>query len=157
MIAVPLCLGGELQPVPIGGPVVGRLLDVSRHPHHPSRQFVRFALVGLLNTAITVIVYRSLLEVGTPYVIAAPVGFAAGSINGYVFNRRWTFGASDSSRARATFAAVQALGAVALTLLVLVFVEAGGAGKLVAYIAAIPPVTLGTFLANRRWTFVDRG
>jgi putative flippase GtrA len=35
-------------------------------------------------------------------------------------------------------------------------VHAAGAGKIVAYLVAIPPVTLGMFLANRVWTFADR-
>jgi putative flippase GtrA len=130
-----------------------RLLNGLRHPHHPSRQLARFAVVGLVNTAINVIVYRLLLGVATPYVIAAPLGFAAGSVNSYVFNLRWTFATSDSTRTRASFVAIQALGAATATLLVLLFIEAAGAGKVVADLAAIPPVTVGTFLANRRWTF----
>jgi putative flippase GtrA len=156
MVAVPLCIGGEPRPSPDGAGTIQLLLHNMRHPHHPSRQFVRFAVVGLVNTVITIVIYSLLLGVGTPYLLAAPLGFAAGSTNGYVFNRRWTLAASDSMRTRATFVVVQALGAGLTSLLVLLFVEAAGAGKLVAYIAAIPPVTVGTFLANRRWTFVDR-
>lgn len=113
-------------------------------------------LAGLVNTTLSFGVYRGLIEVGTPYAIAAPLAFGIGSVSGYVLNRRWTFAASDSMRSRATYVVVQALGAGLTALLVLLFVEAAGAGKLVAYIAAIPPVTVGTFLANRRWTFVDR-
>jgi putative flippase GtrA len=35
-------------------------------------------------------------------------------------------------------------------------VHAAGSSKIVAYLAAIPPVTLGMFVANRVWTFADR-
>jgi putative flippase GtrA len=31
-----------------------------------------------------------------------------------------------------------------------------GTGKVWAYVAAIPPVTLCTFAANRLWTFAER-
>jgi putative flippase GtrA len=72
-----------------------------------------------------------------------------------VLNRRWTFAAPDSTRARLLYVLVQGLGAGATSLLVLLFVRAGGAGKIGAYLAAIPPVTVATFAANRRWTFVE--
>jgi putative flippase GtrA len=120
------------------------------------RQFRRFLLVGVGNTAVSFVVYRLLLAVGTPYVLAAALGFAVGAVNGYVFNRRWTFGARDSARARFLYVAVQAVGAASTSLLVLLFVAAAGAGKVGAYLAAIPLVTVCMFMANRVWTFADR-
>ena len=66
----------------------------------PARQLARFLLVGVGNTALSFVVYRLLLALETPYLLAAPLAFAAGAANGYVFNRRWTFGARDSTRAR---------------------------------------------------------
>jgi hypothetical protein len=51
-------------------------------------QLARFLVVGVGNTAISFVVYRLLLVVSTPYVIAAGLGFAVGALNGYVFNRR---------------------------------------------------------------------
>jgi putative flippase GtrA len=89
-------------------------------------------------------------------VIAAALGFGVGALNGYVFNRRWTFAASDTTRARVLYVVVQLAGALSTSLLVFLFVHVAGAGKAVAYIAAIPPVTLSTFVANRVWTFADR-
>ena len=53
-----------------------------------------------------------------------------------MFNRRWTFAAADSTRARVLYFA--------------------GLGKVEAYLVAIPPVTVATFVANRLWTFGRR-
>jgi len=91
-----------------------------------------------------------------PYAAAAPLAFGVGSVSGYVLNRRWTFAASDSTRARAVYVIVQASGAGATSLLVLLFVRAAGTGRVWAYLAAIPPVTIATFAANRFWTFRHR-
>jgi putative flippase GtrA len=126
--------------------------------HHTrlDRQFARFLLVGVGNTVLSFVAYRLLLALGTPYVIAAALGFAIGAVNGYVFNRRWTFVARDSTRARVLYVAVQVAGAASTSLLVLLFVRGAGAGKVGAYLAAIPPVTVSTFMANRLWTFADR-
>jgi hypothetical protein len=63
-------------------------------------QFARFLVVGVGNTVVSFVAYRLLLAVGTPYAVAAPLAFAVGTLNGYVFNRRWTFAARDTTRAR---------------------------------------------------------
>jgi len=97
-----------------------------------------------------------LLAIGAWYVLAAPIAFAAGALNGYVFNRRWTFAAPDTTRARVLYVMVQAAGALSTSLLVLFFVRAIGTGRVWAYLAAIPPVTLCMFAANRLWTFRKR-
>jgi putative flippase GtrA len=120
------------------------------------RQFRRFLVVGLGNTVVSFVAYRLLLAVETPYVLAAALGFSVGAVNGYVFNRLWTFGARDSARARLLYLAVQIVGAASTSLLVLIFVRVAGTGKVGAYVAAIPPVTVCMFLANRVWTFADR-
>ena len=120
------------------------------------RQFARFLFVGAANTVLSFVAYRLLLAVGTPYVIAAALGFWAGAVNGYVFNRRWTFAARDSARARVVYVSIQVVGAASTSLLVLLFVRGVGVDKAAAYLAAIPPITVCTFLANRLWTFADR-
>jgi putative flippase GtrA len=45
------------------------------------------------------------------------------------------------------------VGAVATSLIVLLCVRGIGTDRVVAYLVAIPPVTVLTFAANRLWTF----
>ena len=54
------------------------------------------------------------------------------------------------------YVCVQVTGAVSTSLLVFLFVHEAGAGRVVAYLVAIPPVTLCMFAANRLWTFAER-
>jgi putative flippase GtrA len=126
------------------------------HRTRLDRQFARFLFVGVGNTVLSFVAYRLLLALGTPYVIAAALAFLVGAVNGYVFNRWWTFAARDSARARVVYVAIQVAGAASTSLLVLLFVDGIGVDKVAAYLAAIPPVTVSTFLANRVWTFADR-
>jgi putative flippase GtrA len=119
-------------------------------------QFARFLVVGVGNTVVSFVAYRLLLLFGVPYALAAPLAFAVGALNGYVFNRTWTFAARDTTRARVLYVAFQAAGAGATSLLVVILVDAG-IGHSLAYLASIPPVTIGLFLANRLLTFSDRG
>ena len=123
---------------------------------HPAPQLARFLVVGVANTVLSFIVYGLLLALGAWYVLAAPIAFSVGAVNGFVFNRRWTFAARDSTRARILYVTFAAAGALASSLLVLFFARVVETGKVGAYLAAIPPVTLGMFAANRLWTFADR-
>ncbi len=119
----------------------------------PLGQLARYLAVGATNTAVSFAAYALLVAVGIPAGAAAILAFALGAVNGYVLNRRWTFAAPDSARARVAYVCVQAVGALASGALVWTLVHGAGAGRIDAYVAAVPPVTVATFLANRRWTF----
>ena len=121
-------------------------------PPHVSAQFARFLAVGVGNTALSFAVYAVLVEVA-PYWIAGAVAFSAGAVNGYMFNRRWTFTSPDSTPARLRYLAVQLGGLGATTGLLRVFVSDAEVHRIVAYALTIPLVTVATFTANRIWTF----
>jgi putative flippase GtrA len=110
-------------------------------------QFLRFAAVGLTNTALSLAVYP----------LAGALGFAAGAVNGYVLNRRWTFACADSAATRARYLAVQLGGLGATTGLLWLVVSVGALGELAGYALTIPVVTLATFAANRGWAFAAGG
>ena len=122
----------------------------------PGGQLARYLVVGVTNTAISFAVYALLAAAGLPYVPAAAVAFAAGAVNGYVLNRRWTFSAPDSARARIAYVCVQAAGALATGALVWLLAHETAAGRIGAYVVAVPPVTVSTFVANRAWTFAHK-
>ena len=55
-------------------------------------QFVKFGIVGVSNTLLTLVVYTVLLKVfGVWYLAASAIGFVVGAVNGFLLNRRWTF------------------------------------------------------------------
>ena len=119
----------------------------------PLGRLARYLAVGATNTAISFAVYALLVAGAVPAGAAAVLAFAVGAANGYVLNRRWTFAAPDSRRARVAYVCVQAAGALVSGALVWALVHGTGAARIDAYVAAVPPVTVATFLANRRWTF----
>lgn len=126
-------------------------------PEERTRQFIRFLFVGVGNTVLSFATYRLLLALGTPYGAAAAISFSVGALNGYIFNRRWTFAARDSTRSRVLYVVIQVIAAATMSLLVVFFVRVVGLGHVGAYLAAIPLVTVCSFAANRIWTFADRG
>lgn len=119
-------------------------------------QVVRYAVVGVSNTAISMAVYAGLLALGVGYVAAVVVAYLAGLANGYTLNRRWTFlagGFSIGSLSRYT--TVQATGLMLSVGLTSLFVELLGVPELLALVLSWPPVIAVTFTATRLWAFGD--
>jgi putative flippase GtrA len=113
-------------------------------------QFVRFCLVGVGNTLVTLVVFRLLERAGTLYVAASGLAFAAGAINGYLLNRGWTFRSQGSFR---HYVAVQALGLAVDVVAIAASVQDLRAPHLVAQACVLPVVSLVTFALNRRFVF----
>ncbi|MGV7118229.1 GtrA family protein [Paenibacillus kyungheensis] len=55
-----------------------------------ANQAIRFATVGVSNTVIDFVVFM-LLQSFTGVVAAQFIGYGAGTLNSYLWNRRWTF------------------------------------------------------------------
>lgn len=114
-------------------------------------RLVRFAVVGVSNTLVTLVVDVLLTRAGVPAPLAAAAGFAAGAANGYRLNRAWTFhgtGAHGTSVV-ARYVAIQALGAA---------ISAGGTAalgdlltlaRLAAEASALPVATAMTYMLTR--------
>src|SRR4051794_5807182 len=108
-------------------------------------QLLRFAAVGVTNTAITLAGYAVGIRAGMPYLIAGGLSYALGGMNGFVLNRAWTFAhRGHIVPAAARYAAVTALGIVA-NLALLRGAIAAGVPRSLGEIAAVAPVTLVTF------------
>jgi putative flippase GtrA len=118
-------------------------------------QFVKFGIVGVSNTLLSFAVYTVLLKgLGMWYLAASAISFAVGAINGFLWNRRWTFrGHVGDALTPLRWFVVQGCGLVANLGLVFVFVHDVGMGELVGQACAIAIVVVFTFLANRAWTF----
>lgn len=60
-------------------------------------QGVKFGLVGILNTLITMVVFYLLNTLlGVWYIIANPIAYTVGFTNSYIMNRIWTFKSKGS-------------------------------------------------------------
>lgn len=125
-------------------------------PDERSRLF-RFALVGGTNGAVTLFIYWTLAELGVPYLLAAIVGYAAGMVNGYTWNRLWTFETGPFHGPEfLRYVLVQGAGLI-VNLVGLAFaVETLGIEEIVAEAATLVPVVLITYSLNRSWAFRAR-
>jgi putative flippase GtrA len=119
-----------------------------------AERFVRFCLVGVSNTILTLATFALLGALGIAPAPASGLAFAVGAANGYLLNRSWTFRSTRRGpRTVARYVAVQALGAV---------FSAGGVALasadlslrgLVAEAVVLPFVTVLTYGLSRRMVF----
>jgi putative flippase GtrA len=118
-------------------------------------QFVKFGIVGVSNTVLTLVVYTVLLKVlGVWYLAASAIGFIAGAVNGFLLNRRWTFREHvGDALTPVRWGVVQACGLGIDELLLYVLVHDAHLDKLLAQVCATAVVTVTTFFVNRAWTF----
>lgn len=118
-------------------------------------QFVKFGIVGVSNTLLTLVVYTVLLKVfGVPYLVASAIGFVVGAVNGFLLNRRWTFREHVGDAFTPVRWGIVQCGGLALDeVLLYVIVHDAHLDKLVAQVAATAVVTVTTFFVNRSWTF----
>jgi putative flippase GtrA len=61
------------------------------------RQAVKYSIVGVGNTLLSLFIIWIMMKVFGCSAIASNVtGYAAGVLNSFIWNRRWTFGSSDA-------------------------------------------------------------
>jgi putative flippase GtrA len=119
------------------------------------RQFVKFGIVGVSNTLLSLVVYAVLLKgFGMWYLAASAIGFAVGTVNGFLWNRKWTFrGHVGDALTPVRWFVVQGFGLLANLGLVFLFVHDAGLDELLGQVCATAIVVVFTFIANRAWTF----
>jgi putative flippase GtrA len=119
-------------------------------------QFIKFAVVGVLNSAIQYLVFLFLYGLtGTQYLLASIIGYAAGMTNSYILNRRWTFGSRNQKLLAelGKFVAVNLISLGANLGLLYLLVSAGIMAPQWAQVLAIGGSTLVNFVLNKIWTF----
>lgn len=117
------------------------------------RKVAKYAVVGVMNTLITYVGFLLLRYAGMGLDAANALSYAAGMANGFVMNRRWTFGAGSAGWHReamvytAGCAACWAVQWLAFRALLLFLPEWAAMG------AAMCLYTAAGYVFNRRVTF----
>jgi putative flippase GtrA len=119
-------------------------------------QFIKFAIVGVLNSAIQYLVFLFLYSLtGTQYLLASIIGYVAGMINSYILNRKWTFGSRNQKLLTelSRFVAVNLISLGVNLGLLFLLVSTGVMVPQWAQVLAIAGSTLVNFVLNKIWTF----
>ena len=122
-------------------------------------QFVKFGFVGILNTALTYVVFFVLVKLNVHYQIANAVGFVVGVLNSYYWNNRFVFKTQEGKKRNhfkallKTFAAYGITGLVLQSILLWLFVEHFCIDSLLAQLMSLSITVPLNFLLNKYWSF----
>lgn len=118
-------------------------------------QFIKFALVGGMNTGVDFLVFSGLLWIGVPYLAAQGVSYSAGMLNSYVANKFWTFQASGKkNKGEFIRFALLNVGTLLMSLgLMYVFTDGLGLHPLFSKLVVTGATVVVNFLGNKLWVF----
>ena len=117
-------------------------------------EFARFLLVGLTNTGLTLAIIFILLWMGTSLIVANIIGYGAGFINSFVWNRCWTFRSGGQVWREALVYTLVWLACYLLQMGALLLSSRGfGLSDAVSTLVAMVFFTGPNYLGNRWFTF----
>jgi putative flippase GtrA len=119
------------------------------------QQFVSFAGVGVVATAIHYAILIALVHLGAINpALASAAGATVGAFVSYLLNYHYTFRSSNGHVASmAKFGAVAGIGIILNSLCMLLGTQVLGLYYILSQVIATGLVLIWTFLANRSWTF----
>lgn len=120
------------------------------------KHFVKYALIGAMNSIVSYLTYSILLVVGLKYPAALAFSYLIGIIHSYAWNRLWNFRSrSHMGRETARFVSTYALSYVINLAILKVLIEFYLIQPFFAQLIAVFFVSPGTFLLMRFWVFQD--
>lgn len=79
------------------GDIMLAILDGNSKYMRQVRRLVKYCATGLINTALTYVVYSGFTMMGTSRAWALAIGYVLGMIASYLINAKWTFRQSTHS------------------------------------------------------------
>lgn len=124
-------------------------------------QFIKFGIVGVSNTLVSLIVYYISIFLGLHYILANTAGFMFGTLNAYFWNNKFVFKESESKKRSHSKTGIKVFIAYGITyllstILLILWVDILGISQGVAPILNVCVTTPLNFIMNKLWAFNER-
>lgn len=118
-------------------------------------QFIRFALIGVVNTLIHYGVFMLLYAIGLFHLLASVTGFLCAVTNSFIMNKRWTFKTQGTSRKQefTKFFLVNLVSLGVNVVSMLVFIEVLNVAPPLAQLLTIGLTLVVNFTGTKYWVF----
>lgn len=119
------------------------------------KQFIKFGLVGVSNTLISLGTYYLLYFFGVNYLIANTIGFVVSVLNSYYWNNKYVFKKTQEGHLKPLIKTFLSYGSTFLlsTVLLFIMVQYFGVSEVFAPIATLVITIPLNFLMNKFWAF----
>lgn len=118
-------------------------------------RFIKFSIVGVINTLIYLAVYYAMLAFGVNHIYSNIAGYFAGSVNGYLLSKFWVFKDAKTSGKESVlkFYVVYGSSLLLSTGLVYLLVNVLGVSDKIAPLLTICVTTPYNYFLQKIWTF----
>lgn len=118
-------------------------------------RFIKFGLVGILNTLINWILFIILNILGLYYIISNIIAYSISTLNSYLWNSNWVFkyGGDNLKETSLKFIILNIIGLTLNTIILYLLVDIVGLRKLIALIITTGIVMILNYFINKIWVF----
>lgn len=120
--------------------------------------FLKFGLVGILNTLIDFIMFVMFIHFGANYIVAQVGSYTCGLVNSYVLNKSWTFQSNKKINVQeiGKFIAVNFITFLITIGLLHLFKQMTGLDLLLIKLIVTAIGMAVNFIGSKLWVFVER-
>lgn len=118
-------------------------------------RFIKFGLVGVLNTLINWILFILLNSFGIYYIISNVIAYSISTLNSYLWNSKWVFKYSGDNVKETSlkFIVLNVIGLTLNTIILYLLVDIVGLNKLIALVITTGIVMILNYFINKLWVF----
>ena len=126
------------------------------------QQFIKFGIVGLLNTLISYFVYVVLVMLGAHYLLASLAGFFVSVLNAYYWNSKYVFNFNSTEKygkfkaLLKTFVSYAGTGMLLSNILLALWVEVIHIPEIIAPLINLVITIPLNFILNKFWAYKQK-
>lgn len=119
------------------------------------KSFIKFGVVGVLNTLINWLIFGVLNFLGVYYILANVIAYCIATANSYIFNSKWVFEYNGENKKGTTikFVILNLIGLGLNTTILYFLVDIANLNKLISLVIATGIVMVVNYIVNKLWVF----
>ena len=118
-------------------------------------RFIKFGMVGVINTLVNWIIFFILNALGMYYILANIIAYILGTVNSYLWNTLWVFKYKDKASTETTikFIILNLIGLGLNTGILYVLVDLCNLNKFIGLVITSAIVMIINYIVNKLWVF----
>lgn len=118
-------------------------------------RFIKFGMVGVINTLVNWIIFFILNALGMYYILANIIAYILGTVNSYLWNTLWVFKYKDKASTETTikFIILNLIGLGLNTGILYVLVDLCNLNKFIGLVTTTAIVMIINYIVNKIWVF----
>ena len=118
-------------------------------------RFIKFGMVGVINTLVNWIIFFILNALGMYYILANIIAYILGTVNSYLWNTLWVFKYKDKASTETTikFIILNLIGLGLNTGILYVLVDLCNLNKFIGLVTTTAIVMIINYIVNKLWVY----